>query len=40
MGFSEALCRNALLWGHNRFEAALEWLLAHAEDAGAAQPLR
>lgn len=40
MGFPEALCRNALLWGRNRFEPALEWLLSHAEDPAAAEPLR
>lgn len=40
MGFPEALCRNALLWGRNAFQPALEWLLAHAEDPGAAEPLR
>ena len=40
MGFSEELCRNALLRGRNRFEPALEWLLAHADDPHAANPLR
>jgi len=40
MGFPEALCRNALLWGRNRFEPALDWLLSHAEDPAAAEPLR
>ncbi|PSC76079.1 ubiquitin carboxyl-terminal hydrolase 5 isoform X2 [Micractinium conductrix] len=39
MGFSEELCRNALLRGRNRFEPALEWLLAHADDPHAANPL-
>lgn len=39
MGFPEALCRNALLMGRNRFEPALEWLLSHAEDPAAAEPL-
>ncbi|KAL4431167.1 hypothetical protein ABPG75_006423 [Micractinium tetrahymenae] len=39
MGFPEALCRNALLMGRNRFETALEWLLSHAEDPAAAEPL-
>ncbi|PRW58516.1 Ubiquitin carboxyl-terminal hydrolase [Chlorella sorokiniana] len=39
MGFPEPLCRNALLMGRNRFEPALEWLLEHAEDPAAAEPL-
>ncbi|KAL4423590.1 hypothetical protein ABPG77_004630 [Micractinium sp. CCAP 211/92] len=39
MGFPEPLCRNALLMGRNRFEPALEWLLSHAEDPAAAEPL-
>lgn len=40
MGFPEALCRNALLWGRNSLQPALEWLLQHAEDPAAAEPLR
>jgi uncharacterized UBP type Zn finger protein len=40
MGFSQALCRNALLWGRNRLEPALEWLLAHVGEPGAEEPLR
>jgi hypothetical protein len=40
MGFPEALCRNALLWGRNQFEPALEWVLGHAEDPAATDPLR
>ncbi|KAL4859351.1 hypothetical protein ACK3TF_000469 [Chlorella vulgaris] len=39
MGFGEGLCRNALLMGRNRFDPALDWLLGHAEDPAAAEPL-
>lgn len=39
MGFSEAFSRNALLLHRSNVEAALEWLLEHADDADAAEPL-
>eukprot|EP00887_Chlorella_sp_A99_P005497 scaffold1.g5497.t1 len=40
MGFPEALCRNALLLNRNHFERALEWVMEHAQDPGAADPVR
>jgi uncharacterized UBP type Zn finger protein len=40
IGFSEELCRNGLLLHRNQFERALEWLLEHADDPDAAEPLR
>jgi hypothetical protein len=39
MGFSDALARNALLLHRSNVEAALEWLLEHGDDAGAAEPI-
>jgi len=39
MGFSEALSRNALLLHRSNVEAALEWLLEHADDPASAEPL-
>lgn len=40
MGFSEQLCRNALLLHRNHLERALEWLIENAADPAAAEPLR
>jgi hypothetical protein len=39
MGFSDALARNALLLQRGNVEAALEWLLEHADDPAAAEPI-
>ncbi|GAB4817588.1 hypothetical protein N2152v2_004634 [Parachlorella kessleri] len=39
MGFQEPLCRNALLLHRNHLSRALEWLIEHAEDPAAAEPL-
>ena len=40
MGFSEALARNALLLNRNHSDQAVEWLVLHSEDPGAADPIR
>ncbi|KAF5826657.1 hypothetical protein DUNSADRAFT_2412 [Dunaliella salina] len=38
MGFLEPVVRKALVLGRNNIDAALDWLLAHSEDADAAEP--
>jgi uncharacterized UBP type Zn finger protein len=40
MGFNDALARNALLLQRGNVEAGLEWLLEHADDPAAAEPIR
>ncbi|MEW5311453.1 MAG: hypothetical protein WDW38_003168 [Sanguina aurantia] len=39
MGFAEQLSRNALQLQRNNVAAALDWLLQHGEEPGAAEPL-
>jgi uncharacterized UBP type Zn finger protein len=39
MGFSAPLARKALVLHRNRIPEAVEWLLQHAEDADAEEPV-
>lgn len=39
MGFPDARCRKALLLNEMSFEAALDWILVHIEDADIDEPL-
>ena len=38
MGFSEGLCRKALLMCRGNVQLALEWVLSHMDDADADDP--